>query len=191
MKKIIILIVFCLFDFVCFAQDKKQQTLLEVRQAYSNCMQLIKDRDEEPNVIEYSNFTISENWPGSGRRQKIIEVYYSLRFNEEIDMSYLGPNIKFIRVKYNWGSIEYLEEYVYDFNEIIFVFYKEYTNSMSTEIRIYNKNGIFILDKKTSDGNIKEHPIDMQVLKSDKEIFNYITKGQDYQRNIRFFLENN
>ncbi|MCF0222801.1 MAG: hypothetical protein HUK20_00890 [Fibrobacter sp.] len=189
--KNIFLIALLTISLACFAQDKKQQTLSEVREAYSSLLQKIKDRKEEPRVSDYAKFTVSENWPGSGLREKTVEAWYSMDFDEEGDMGLKGHEVNFIRVKYNWAAVNYLEEYVISNQKVIFVFYKEYADSKSDETRIYNKNGITILDKKKKDGATGEHPVNMQVIKADEDVGRLIQEGERRLLQIKNFLMNN
>jgi len=149
------------------AQDKKQQTLTEVRALYSKALADIKQREGECHEC-MDKITVSNDQMlgGTGRHQKTTTFYFSQDFDEEAGGDITYP--KFIRLNYNYAARTYLEEYLYDeYGNMVFAFIKE-NDEPATETRVYVKNGIAILDKKVTSAP-QSHPVNMQVVSTGNE----------------------
>lgn len=160
------------------AQDKKAETLKEIRGLYSQTMQDIKQRDTEcPECMGKLTIVNEENLPGTGMQTTTTTFYYNSDYNEEAGME--EKTLRFVRKSYNYAARQYLQEYLFEDGQLIFAFQKG-DDDPYTEIRMYDKNGIVIYDEKQKENGVESHPVNMQKISGDDDRVEAIKRGAYY-----------
>lgn len=176
MKKILVFCALIITALSANAQDKKAETLKEIRAMYSKALDDIKRREAECSEC-WDKITInnSQTLPAIGPHQKTTTFYFSK--TDDGEFSEGSETIPyFIRNSYDIAAATYLEEFLFDSNgKMVFGFVKENAYP-AVELRVYIKNGIVVLDRKETK-ETQTHPINMELVNDNhNDVKNVVNK---------------
>ena len=159
MKKQTLGILLLILSLVCSAtaqktDNKEEERVQLARDRYAEGLEKIAnvkafEKDDIPD-INYTTVVRKENWGGSGMTVDKMEFYFNA-LEDDYESRPHGYNLLMIRRNYNVGSVEFVEEYVYDeegnplFWFTRYGYYEGKNYSYKVELRgYYDTNGTLI-----------------------------------------------
>lgn len=161
MKKLFAILIFCVFSFVCFAQNNVAERIKDIRAVYAQAMENIKHGQEDDNLNNKATLVINENWPGSGPCEFTVEFFYTPDYSEEAGIIQ-DRKLFFIRVKERWAMTPSSKEYLVDPEDSSLMFF--YSRNIAddgdgeSEIREYFSKGDQQLIREIVDGKTFDSP---------------------------------